>query len=67
MTIYRFDATVSTHDDLKAGRIALKVKGSRHAHHRIIVAADSHTQAFMDAAAMVMAHGYFLTGLYDRI
>lgn len=65
--IYSFDATASTHDDLKQGITELKLAGSQHRHHRIVIEAETHTEAFLTAAAMVLGRGLYLTGLYDRI
>lgn len=63
---YAFDVTVSDHDSLKQGVIARHLFGSQHAHHRITVLAEDHTEAFLTAAAMAWRHG-MVTGLYPRI
>ena len=65
--VYSFDVTVSTHDDLKRGVAALHVLGAQHPWHRIVVAADNHSEAFHTAFAMLYVQGWYPTGIYDRI
>lgn len=65
--VYSFDVTVSTHDDLKRGVTELKVKGSQHRWHRIVVWADDGGEAFHTAFAMLYVQGWYVTGIYDRI
>ena len=43
MTTFSFDATVSTHDLLKAGVTEARLPGSPHRHHRVVVEADTRT------------------------
>lgn len=63
--MWSFDITVSTHDALKLGIIALGLPP--YDHHRVVVAAQSHTEAFHIAFAMLYVRGYYVTGIYDRI
>lgn len=63
--VYSFDVTVSTHDNLKRGVIAMGLPP--YDHHRVVVAADSHTEAFNVAFAMLYVRGYYVTGIYDRV
>lgn len=65
--IYSFDATVSTHDLLKAGVTEARLPGSRHRHHRVVVDADDRDEAALIAAQMVSAVWGMCTGLYDRV
>jgi len=66
--VFTFDATVSTHDLLKAGVVEAKMPGSQHRHHRVVVAAEDRDTAALIAAQMVCCvSGGMCTGLYDRI
>jgi hypothetical protein len=67
MPVFSFDATVSTHDLLKAGVTEARLPGSEHAHHRVVVAANTRDEAALLAAQMVSAVWGMCTGLYDRI
>lgn len=66
METFTFDATASTHDLLKRGVTAGRLYGSRHTHHRIVVAAETRDEAALIAAQMVSCHA-MCTGIYDRI
>lgn len=66
MTVFSFDATVSTHDLLKAGVTEARLPGSPHRHHRVVVAADTRDEAALVAAQMVSCQ-WVCTGLYDRV
>lgn len=65
MEVFAFDVTVSTHDNLKRGIIAMGLPP--YDHHRVVVAAENHTEAFNVAFAMLYVRGYYVTGVYDRI
>jgi hypothetical protein len=65
MEIFSFDVTVSTHNNLKNGIVAMGLPP--YDHHRVVVAADTHTEAFEIAFAMPFVRGYYVTGVYDRI
>lgn len=65
--VFSFDVEVSTHDDLKNGILALRVHGSRHAWHRVVIAADTRDEAALLAAQMASCHGWMGTGVHDRI
>lgn len=67
MTVYSFDATASTHDLLKCGITEARMHGSQHAHHRVVVAADTRDEAALLAAQMVCCTHTMCTGLYDRL
>ena len=67
MTVYSFDATVSSHDLLKAGLTEARLPGSEHRHHRVVVAAGDRDTAALLAAQMVCCTSGICTGLYDRI
>lgn len=68
MTVFAFDATVSSHDLLKAGVTEARLPGSPHHHHRVMVEAESRDEAALIAAQMVSCiPGAVCTGLYDRI
>lgn len=64
--VYSFDVTVSTHDLLRAGVTAGRLRGSQERHHRIVVAAGTRNEAALIAAQMASQHGT-CTGVYDRI
>jgi hypothetical protein len=64
--IYSFDVTVSTHDLLKVGVVAVRLPGSSERHHRIVVAAESRNEAALVAAQMASCR-WICTGVYDRI
>jgi hypothetical protein len=66
VTVFSFDATISTHDLLKAGVTEARLPGSEHHHHRVIVAAGDRDSAALLAAQMVSCTA-ICTGLYDRI
>ncbi|WP_445183965.1 hypothetical protein ACTXG6_36955 [Pseudonocardia sp. Cha107L01] len=66
MHVYTFDATASTHDQLRAGVTEARIYGSQHSHHRIVVAAPDRDTAALVAAQMVSCH-HMCTGLYDRV
>ena len=57
MQTFSFDVTVSNHDLLKTGVLAMRLGGSQHAHHRIVTAATDETEASLLAAQMASAHG----------
>jgi len=66
--VFTFDATISTHDLLKAGVTEARMPGSQHRHHRVVVAAEDRDAAALIAAQMVCCvSGGMCTGLYDRI
>lgn len=65
MEVHSFDVTMSTHDNLKRGIIAMGLPP--YDHHRIVVVAENHTEAFEIAFAMAHVRGYYVTGVYDRI
>lgn len=65
--IWSFDATVSTHDLLKAGVTEARIPGSQHRHHRVVVEAENRDTAALIAAQMASAGQWLCTGLYDRI
>jgi hypothetical protein len=68
VTVYAFDATVSSYDLLKAGVTEARLPGSPHRHHRVLVEADSRDEAALVAAQMVSCiPGVVCTGLYDRV
>lgn len=67
MTVWSFDATVSTHYLLKAGVTEARLPGSPHRHHRVVVDADTRDEAALIAAQMVSTCWGMCTGLYDRI
>lgn len=68
MTAFSFDATVSTHDLLKAGVTEARLPGSPHRHHRVVVEAEDRDTAALLAAQMVTVTTHAIcTGLYDRI
>lgn len=66
MTVFKFDVTVSTHEDLKSGRLAIPVNGSQHAHHRVVIETDNDVDASLTAALMASEYG-IVTGIYPRI
>lgn len=66
METFSFDIEVSTHDDLKAGRTAIRIQGSQHTHHRVTVSADNITEAACIAVQMGMISGY-VTACHPRI
>jgi hypothetical protein len=63
--VYSFDVTVSTHDDLMRGVVAIKVLGSQYPWHRCTVAAESPEEAELIAQQMASCH-YYVTGSYPR-
>lgn len=68
MTIYAFDATVSSYDLLQTGVTEARLPGSPHRHHRVLVEADCRDDAALIAAQMVSCiPGFVCTGLYDRV
>lgn len=64
--IFSFDATVSSHDLLKAGVVEARLPGSPHHHHRVVVDAEDRDTAALLACQMVACTA-ICTGLYDRI
>lgn len=68
MTVYSFDATVSTNNLLKAGVTEARLAGSPNRHHRVVVEAESRDEAALIAAQMVSCiPGAMCTGIYDRV
>lgn len=67
MTIYSFDATASTHEQLKRGITEARMFGSQHTHHRVVVAAEDRDEAALIAAQIVSCTHTLCTGLFDRI
>ena len=67
MVTFSFDATVSSHDLLKAGVVEARLPGSPHRHHRVVVAAEDRDTAALLACQMVSCTSGICTGLYDRI
>lgn len=68
MTVYSFDATVSSHDLLKRGITEARLPGSPHHHHRIVIEAETRDEAALAAAQMASCiPGALVTGIYDRI
>lgn len=66
--MFAFDATVSTHNLLKAGITEARLPGSSHRHHRVLVEAETRDEAALIASQMVSCiPGAMCTGLYDRI
>lgn len=65
MSVWAFDVTLSTHDDLKRGVIALGLPP--YDSHRVLVEAETHTEAFYVAFSMAYCQGWCVTGVYDRI
>lgn len=65
MKVFSFDVTVSTHDNLKHGITAMGLPP--YDHHRVVVAAENHTEAFEIAFAMPFVRGFYVMGVYDRI
>lgn len=63
---FSFDVTVSSHDALREGKTALRLKQSQFAHHRIVVAAPTLTEAHLVAAQMASLHG-MCTGVHLRV
>jgi len=67
MTVFIFDVTVSTHDDLKLGIVALRLYGAQTAHHRITVEADSYADALASVGLLATRADRLVTGLYLRV
>lgn len=68
MTVYSFDATVSSHDLLKRGVTEARLPGSPHRHHRILIEAETRDEAALAACQMAASiPGVVVTGIYDRI
>ncbi len=68
MTVYAFDATVSSHALLKRGITEARLPGSPHHHHRIVVEAPTVDDAALIAAQMAASiPGAIVTGLYYRV
>lgn len=67
MTTFSFDATVSTHDLLKAGVTEARIPGSQHRHHRVVVDAEDRDTAALLAAQMVCCTQGMCTGIFDRV
>lgn len=57
MSNFTVDVTVSTHDDVKDGVLAQKIKGGQFSWHRILVSADSDLDALLVASQMASLHG----------
>lgn len=66
VNVFSFDVTVSSHELLKQGVCEARLFGSQHAHHRIVVAAETRDEAALIACQMAGLHA-MCTGLYDRI
>lgn len=65
--VFSFDVEVSTREDLTKGVLARRVRGSQHAWHRVVIAADTRNEAALLAVLMASAHGWIVTAVHDRI
>ena len=67
--IVSIDVTMSTHALLRKGITEARLPGSPHHHHRIVVEADTYTEALITAAHMAhTTHGHaMVTGTFLRI
>ena len=67
--IVSVDVTLSTHALLRQGITEARIPGSPHHHHRVVVDADSYTEALLTAAHMAhTTHPHaMVTGTYLRI
>lgn len=64
--VFSFDVQVSTHDALQQGHTAIRLAGSPHTHHRIVVEAQDRTEAALVASWMAGRRG-MVTAVFDRI
>lgn len=68
MTTFSFDVEVSNHDALKEGVTALRLKMSQNTWHRIVVEAETRSEASLLAHGMAACHGdVMVMAIYDRI
>jgi len=64
--IYSFDVSVSDHDALCRGVLALKLRGAQHDYHRIVIEAETYEDASLAAAQMASCQG-MVTEVLPRI